>query len=67
MSQTTSTSTSTSNSIELRARAQGVIATTAGAWNASRETPRALARRAPLGSVPMRVLRRLEVSRTTVP
>ena len=44
---------------DLQARCQGVVATTAQAWNISRESPRARARRAPRGYVPVRVLRRL--------
>lgn len=52
---------------DLRDHAQGVIATTARAWNVSRESPRALARRAPRGYVPVRVLRRLRGSLPAAP
>jgi len=49
-------------STDPKAHAPAVIATTARAWNVSRENPRALARRAPRGYVPVRVLRRLRGS-----
>ena len=42
-----------------RTHAQAVVATTARAWKVSRESPRALARRAPRGYVPTRLVRRL--------
>lgn len=47
---------------DLQAHAESVITTTTRAWNVSRESPRALARRAPRGYVPVRVLRRLRSS-----
>ena len=60
-------SATTNTDLQVQARAREVIATTARAWNVSRESPRALARRAPHGYVPVRVLRRLRGSLPDAP
>lgn len=60
-------SATTNTDLQVEARARDVIATTARAWNVSRESPRAFARRAPHGYVPARVLRRVRASLPDAP
>ena len=50
---------SSRSNLSPRTRAEQVVALTAASWQVAPASPRALARRAPHGSVPVRVLRRL--------